>query len=288
MELGLEQRFRFADSRRAVGSGRRSPGRERFGRRLGPLLALVGAGGFGGCAELPKSAVQQIEQAHDAYRASRFVDCERLATGVIDRHAHDPDTAEAYYLRGLSRLNRNQRSGARADFDAGLKVSQRPLLSSLLRVQLGIVWADEGRYALAAQHYQEAIQNLPASVEPDEVWYQYGVCLQRSGAFGPARDALRHVLQQYPTSSFAPQARRKLAWTHEYFTVQCGAYAQISSAYAHAENLRQQRFDALAVNTTEDGRPKYVIHVGRYPDFATARSMLPRIRRIQPDAFIMP
>ena len=241
-----------------------------------------------GCAELPGEAVRQIKQADRSYRLARFADSERLASQVIDAHPDKPDTAEAYYIRGLSRLRLDQRSSAASDFEVGLRRCQREELKVLLSLQLGNMAYENGVYGRAATFLGRVVTKLPASAPGDETWYRYAESLQRSGDFARARDAFHRVLTSYGSSPRARDALRNVSWRQDYFTVQCGAYSQRRAAGDAAEQLRRRGLAPTVTKLRDRGSVQYIVHVGRYSDFDSASAALPAVRRVQPDAFLLP
>jgi tetratricopeptide (TPR) repeat protein len=251
---------------------------------LGPALGLVAAG----CASFPESAARQMQDAHRAYLDRKYAASEQLLTPVIEGHAKHPEAAEALYVRGLCYLQTNRRTQARADFERALATSQRPVLTALLRAQLGNLEFDDGHYARASELYAEAERDLPEGPPTDRIVYQQGVGLQRAGRFADARVVLAKMFIDYPGSPYAADARRKYKWKYDYFTVQCGAFTQIATAHEIAARLRQKGFDALAVPDDRSGSKLHYVHAGKHPDFASAAAAAETIRSVIPDAFVVP
>ena len=80
------------------------------------LIAIAAAGG---CDRLPASAVKQIREGHQAYRNRQYSQAQRLLSQVIAKHAQAPDTAEAYYVRGLTQIKSERPTLAKEDLEAG-------------------------------------------------------------------------------------------------------------------------------------------------------------------------
>jgi len=251
-------------------------------------VGAIGTLAASGCAELPGGALRQLREAEQAYRLARFADSERLTTEVIDAHPDRPDTAEAYYIRGLSRLRLGQRVSAASDFEAGHRRCQREALEVLLSVQLGNLAYEDKAYGRAAGWFGPVMSNLPRSASGDETWYRYGHSLQRTGQFGAAREAFNRVLTDYGSGPRARDALRNVSWPQDYFTVQCGAYSGRRPAGDAAEQLRRRGLDATVTQLRDRGSVQYIVHVGRYKEYDAALAALPSIRQVQPDAFLLP
>lgn len=265
--------------------GWRLPGTWRVGVAAG--LAVASLAGSG-CYRLPEAAVRQIRHAHQAYRHREYARCERLASPVIAAHATAPDTAEAYYLRGLARLQSDRKQAARTDFERGRRLTDRAELKALLNAQLGNLEYEAERYGRAAGHYRMAEANLPPDPPSDRVLLRYGMSLQRSGRFREGKKVLAKLLLRFPSGRPADQARRKITWPHDYHCVQCGVYSKAETAQAAARRLSDRGVPASSWRQTRNGKTRYVVQAGRYRTYPEARRALEEIRPIVPDAFIMP
>jgi tetratricopeptide (TPR) repeat protein len=259
-------------------------------RCAGPRLALAAASLalFGGCTSLPESAVQQVRAGYDAYKARHCDRSVEQLTGVIERYPNNPEVAEALYVRSLCRLRQGQRSSARADLERALVLSRRPVLSALVRAQLANIAFDNDSFAQSARLYARAVPDLPEQPPKDRILYQYGLSLQRTGRFTDARLVFADVFAKHPTSTYASAARRKFKWGHEYFTVQCGAFTQVTSARETASRLQQNGFDAATVPMSQDGTTLFVVHSGKHSTYSAALSAVNRLRSVVPGAFVVP
>lgn len=251
-------------------------------------IGLLGTVVVGGCTRLPKSAIRQIDQANEAYRVGQYAEAERWATQAIAGHPSHPDVAEALYLRGLSRLRLGRRGEARSDCEDALALCKRRTLAGLLHVQLGHLDFQDGRYGRAAGRYRQALADLPRASRSDEFRYRYGQSLQRSGRFAEAIAVFRRVVAEHPSSRYAVMARRKVAWPHSYFAIQCGAYSDRSRAGAAADALRRRGIASVTVSRGDSASAPYLVHAGRYGAYSAATAALQSIRSIQRDAFVVP
>ena len=264
-------------------------------RRSWTVVLLIATVCAPGCTRLPASAVRQIRQAHQAYQAGRYTQAQRLATPVIARHACEPDVAEALYVRGLSRLKAGQTATARGDFESALGLSDRRELTALLHAQLGNLDYEADRHQSAIQHYRAAEriglpdrQRRAAGEASARVLWRYADSLQRVGRFREAKQVHARLLLRYPNSQAAADVRRTGSWAKDYYSIQCGVYSKPESARQAAADLQQKGIGASAWREEHNGRVRHVVRSGRYRTHAEASRALPAVRRVVPDAFIVP
>ncbi len=278
---------------------RTSTRKDRTARRGGALqlrassrqVALLWGGllgALGGCTALPPGAVRQIENANLAYRARDYDRAEGLLTPVIRSHPQSPDTAEALYLRALCHIHRHQRDTARADLKRAIPLSQRPEVTALAYAQLGNLAFDEENYPQAAGCYRHAARGLPRQRPTDQILYQYGLSLQRSGRFADARFAFGDVIMDHRGSPYAASAQRKLAWPYEHFSIQCGAFSRLESARELAGELKSRGFAPRVLRDPRAESTLYMVYAGEYSTYAAALTDREAIRNVVHDVFIVP
>jgi len=260
-------------------------------RATAQLVTLLWSGllgGLGGCTALPPGAVRQIENANLAYRARDYDRAEGMLTPVIRSHPESPDTAEAFYVRALCQIHRQQRDTARADLKRVIPLSQRPDLTALAYAQLGNLAFDEEDYPQAAGCYRHAARGLPRQRPTDQILYQYGLSLQRSGRFADARFAFGDVIMDYSGSPYAASAQRKLAWPYEHFSIQCGAFSKLESAREWAGELKARGFSPRVLRDPRAESALYMVYAGEYSEYSAAVADREAIRNVVHDVFIVP
>jgi tetratricopeptide (TPR) repeat protein len=249
---------------------------------LGSALATAG------CERLPVSTVKQIREGHQAYQQQNYAGAGHRLSAAIASYPSHPDIAEAYYVRGLTRLKGGQTEQARQDFLAGLRLAERPELRALLQAQLGNLAYESGLYEAAVARYRQALHGLPERAPTDRVLLRYGISLQRCGQFREAKLVFADLLTCFPHGAVAADARRRAGWVGDYYAIQCGVYAQQPNAQATARQLRAKGVKASAWRETRNGSIRYVVRAGRYAHRADAERDLAEIQRIIPDAFVVP
>ncbi len=241
-----------------------------------------------GCDRLPAAAVKQLRQSHDAYRHKQYSAADRYASRVITTHAASPDTAEAYYLRGLAALRQDRGGNARRDFEAGLRLSDRPELIALLHAQIGNLEFEQQHYEQAVALYRQAEHDLPSNPPSDRILLRYGISLQRTGRFRDARRVFAGVMLNYPGRPAAASAKAKAVWMEDYHSIQCGVFSTEGAARAASKRLRDGGFDASSWRETVNGKRRYVVRAGQYRMYADAKAALAGVRQQVADAFVVP
>jgi tetratricopeptide (TPR) repeat protein len=255
-------------------------------------LGIVGSGlcllAYAGCVTISPEAVSLLKSADADYNSSRWPQAENQAALFIERYHNTPVVAEAYYLRGMARVQQQQYASAEADFHKALEYSKRQDLTARVHAILGYVAMVQDKPAKAVEHYRQAIAGLDERPPKDEVYYRYAVALQRIGQWDEARICLARVVDGYPTSAYAQPARQKLAWPGRFFSIQCGLYSQISNANGQVSRLHASGLDARRSMKVVAGEPRYVVYVGRYPTYRDACIDLARVRAAASDAIVVP
>ena len=251
------------------------------------LIIILFAATACGCASQPQPKIQQVDQARAAYEARRYDRCERILTAYIRKNAMKPEAAEAYYVRGLSRIRSGNRTKAKRDIEAGHRIARDNELKAMLAVQLGNFDFDDERYSRAQIHYEDAIKHLPDAPPSDKALYRLAVSQFRVGQFRDGRATLAELIRRFPKSTLAGPANRVKDWDGEYFTVQCGAFNNHSRAQQAARNLRRHGFGAVTVRDTSSSI-RHTVRVGKFRTYREARRALDKVRRYQSDAFILP
>ncbi len=231
---------------------------------------------------------QSIIDADRAYRKHDIDTAIKKSDEVIAQHAGVPETAEAYYVRALCRIDQGRARDAMADLQVCVQLSKRPDLTARAYASLGGIQHDLGQLQAAAGSFQRALQKLPNAPPADQVLLRYGICLQRLGQWDDARTQFSTLLSRFPTSPYAEDARRRLNWKNAFFAIQCGAFVKQSQADALIQKLRSAFSESWVDPESRFGRPMYVVYAGKYGTLAEAEAGLRDARRVTPEAFIVP
>ncbi len=251
------------------------------------VVVFFTVGGVG-CATFSADLATQLRQAERDYRLARYKQADRGASAVIEAQPAHPDTAEAHYVRALVRLRGDHRDAAQADLDRAVELGRRREVIGAAHVQIGHIEFDDGRFDRAAAAYARAIPLLGRESTSGDVLYRLAICRQRLGDFARSRRDFDRVVRAFPGCRSAAAARQKLTWAEDCFSIQCGAYSQKYRAKAAAQSLSERGVRAVVSALPRRVGAPFIVHVGRFRDFDEARAALGGVRRVQPDAFLIP
>jgi len=239
-----------------------------------------------GCRKVNPQLAAGIRQGDRNYRQGNLIGAEKVLTDAIAADSRSPASAEAYYIRGLTRLKRGDNRGAEADFFCAVQLARRTDLKTSCRVCLGSIAYQRENYRRAYEHYRAAADDLPQVSPSDRVVYRLAVSAQKIGKWRDARKYFGKVIREYPRAGSARLARKLVGY--DCFTIQAGAFRKRTGANSRLSRLKRAGLDARVEVKSNSGSTVRVIYVGRYKDFNSAVGSLGKIKRIVPGALIVP
>jgi len=251
-------------------------------------MALAGLLLAGGCSTVPPQAREQLRRAHQDYQAGRYAEATRQTSEFLAAYQNSSPAAEALYIRALCHLRTGQRASAKRDLATAHGWSQRDDLSARIDAILGGMALDAGNAAEAIERWQRALPHLPDTPPTDQVLVRLGTALREAGQWAESRRCFSRVLDRFPNSPWAPEARTQLGWNHDYFTIQCGAFADPTGANRELARLRRGGLPVRMEYDTRTAQPLFTLRVGHYATHDEATAALPQVRSKVPGAFIVP
>jgi len=261
-------------------------------------LTLCFCGVFGGCG-LSDEALQLLADADAAYQAGDTGGAIRHADAFLADNGRSGRAGEAYYLRGAARydqakdrdgdpdaLDREACKQARADLEQAVARSSTFDLRGKSALTLGHLAFDTDDIPTADRMYRLAVDSVGKDpVLGSEAHYRLGCALQRQGKWPDADVWFQKTMFQFPDSAPARAAAGRVnanAWT-----VQAGSFTERNNAdRAVAELAAQDATLPARTVAVLDGRPRYVVYVGRYRTYEDAHTMRRRVQAFQGDAFV--
>lgn len=227
-----------------------------------------------------------IREGQRQYARRNYLGAERLLTEAISKDPRSPAVAEAYYIRGLARLKLFRANVAQQDFKRGLVLATREDLKGNCQVCLGSIAFEQENWDLAYKYYKAAEVNLPILSPSDWILFRLASSAQRSGRWEEGKKYFAKILLEYPESEVAKSARRYM--NCEYFTIQTGAFSNMSGAYAQMAELQKAGLPVRSGVITVNGQSLKGVFVGRYNYYTQASKGLARVQKIIPGARIVP
>jgi tetratricopeptide (TPR) repeat protein len=256
------------------------------------IAALAGACvvlcGSTGCVEpVSPEARQLLLDGRAAYDRGEDATVLRQTNAFLAQHARSSLSDVAHYLRGLADYRQQNLPAARADLQAALAETKRRDIRLGSLKALGDLAYEDGDLAGADSFFRQALAECEPSVRPaDEIGYRLGCALQAQGRWSEADEQLDRVAHVFAGSEIARRAERRLrcvAWT-----VQAGAYEKKAAADTEAVRLRAARLPASTRPVLVDGKLRFFVQAGWFDTRDKAAALLPAVRKVRPDAFIIP
>jgi len=241
-----------------------------------------------GCnGQLSPQAKELLLSSYSAYERGDDRATIRYASMFLKDNARSRRADEAHYLRGLAKYRTKDAAGAKEDLNAALDGTKNQSLRGKALTALGDLAYDADDMALAEQMFRQALAYIEPGKKPgDHAHYRLGCVLQRQGRWRAADLEFDRLIEQYRRSDLVPLASRRThagAWT-----VQAGVYQAKARADKAAAALSAHALPARAEPIPAEDELRFVVRVGRYPTYAQAVRMLPKVKRHVGDAFVFP
>ena len=193
---------------------------------------------------------------------------------------------EAYYLRGLAKYNMGNRDGAQADLAEALNRAKSKEVRAKASLALGDLAWDREDIPSAEGFYLKATDNLNRGERPvDHAYYRLGCVLQRLGRWEEADRQFSLLVEQFSGSELAALGGRRMHARD--WTIQAGAFERKSRAEAVAKELQSRGQTASIQPVASDKRMVFVVQAGHYPTYEQAMEVLPGVKAIKSEAFVI-
>jgi tetratricopeptide (TPR) repeat protein len=247
-----------------------------------PAAALVAAGCDG---QLSPQAAKLLEAGKADYRAREFSAAVEKMDRFLEENSRSDRAGEACYYRGLSRREMGDLDAAAADFEAALERAESAKVRIGALVARGDIAYERSNMPAAEEMYRGALEEIERGQKPeDHARYRLGCALQRQGQWRQADVEFDRVIFLFGDSELARRSAarvRSLAWT-----VQAGAYVSRELAARAAADLKRAGLPADVHSELREGKPMFLVNVGRYGTYEQARAALGEVLRRREDAFV--
>lgn len=248
------------------------------------ITVVLTVGLCGGCVGSSSARLNELYADYNSaqYNAA-FHRAETLAQSGNRKTAQ-----EAAYIAGLSAYRMGNLPAAARYLRLASASSDEALAGDALGA-LGLVYAQQGDYALACNTFGRAAKKLTGE-DRANAYYQAAVCSQKLGQWSQARSYLMLARSATSNSSLQSQISQALGTTG--FTLQVGFFSVQSNAETEAQRLARKAADAklgyprIVPATDARGQAGYLVQVGQFSSYASA--MTARDRFGEPLAMIVP
>ena len=245
-------------------------------QRVLTFAVLAGMSLVAGCATANQRGDR--EAFDDAFAAFRAGHWQRACEGFTQHLRSNPTSplrAEVYYYRGQALVHLKRRSEAMGDFQRAIGAGARQPILDFARVAIGNLHYEEGNDARAIEWYAQAVAEPVPQLPLDMLALRVAVSLQRLGRWPSADKYLQYILDNFPASPAAAEARRRIHAVS--FTVQTGAYATPAAAQQEVSRLLAAGFQPRIVPVNGGGQRLSAVQVGRARTYAEAQALAQRL-----------
>jgi tol-pal system protein YbgF len=150
---------------------------------------------------------KQLEDMQAAQQSQAAQQATQQAAADAAKNAPPPDIL---YNNGLRDYNGGKNDLALQEFSDYVKFYPNTDLAGNAYFYLGEIQFRQGNYQQAAQTYDQVLQNFPSGNKAASAELKKGFSLIELGKQDDGVNELRHVIQRYPRSPEALQARERL------------------------------------------------------------------------------
>jgi len=256
-------------------------------RRIWVILTAAGFLAAAGCgSSLTREAQQDFNPGRAAFEAGRWQEAVDGFTRFLAAHPSSPVRGEVYYYRGLAEVRLSRRAEALADFQRATRAAAPPPIPAYAQVAAGNLHFEEGRDWDAVRAYSGVLGDPPDGVPLERLVLRLAISLQQVGRWSTADRYLAYVIENFPGTPAAAEARRR--YRAGAFTVQTGAYTSSEGAQREASRLRTAGFAPQIGVTQQQARRLHTVRVGRARTYAEALSLAQRVSKAGFSALVVP
>lgn len=249
------------------------------------LLAVLAVTG---CQSVTAEQRAWLDSGKAAYQSDNYDRALSDLTRFINAVPDQPETSEAQYIRALSLLKLGRRLDARTEFARCAETAADRDVRWRAYTTLGTIDYEDHQWTNAARSYAAALEIAPPADAVPIVLFRLGVCYERIGRWSDAPPAYQRIVDEFPQSSVAEAARRRLELRASHFAVQCGVFSSESNAMNETQRLRAEGLQAYARPELRSGVRVYVVLVGKYSRYEDAITDLGRVKGYVESAVLWP
>jgi tol-pal system protein YbgF len=160
--------------------------------------------------EIKVRLAKVTKQLEDMQAAQQSIQSQQATTQAQQQAAAAAPPPDVLYNNGLRDYNAGKNDLAVQDFSDYVKYYPNTDLAGNSYYYLGEIQFKQGNYQQAAQSYDQVLQNFPSGNKAASAQLKKGFALLELGKQDDGVSELRHLIQRYPHSPEALQARDRL------------------------------------------------------------------------------
>ena len=249
------------------------------------VWALVS--GLGCEGALTPQGRELLQSGYDLYEAGEDAATISKLDEFLSANARSSRADEAFYLRGMAKLRRNDPSAAKSDLKKAVSSTRNKRLLAKGRVGLGDIAFADGDMDVAARMYRGALTHPERSDElTGHAHYRLGCVLQRQGRWADADVHFDRVLYLFPGTELSRRAARR---THcVTWTIPTAVFRKRSLADADAKTIVIQNLSPHIEAMILDGQLVFAVQVGRFGTYEEAIAALDEVRKVRENVSVVP
>ncbi len=250
-------------------------------------FCVAGLAASTGCNK-PGKVQDHLAKGEQAYQQKRYDVAVAELTAYIDGGGKHLELPRALYLRGLAQTRAGNRTGAKADLQRAASGNSPADIRWRAQSQLGTLAYEDGQWRQAAEAYAGAAQDAPRAPPTDLILFRLGTCYERLGQWPKSRQLFERLVREFPKSSVAADAQRRLQLKPDHFAIQCGVFADAKNADYLVTQLGRDGIQATVRREPRGGVMSNVVVVGRMQNYEEALRELSRVKGYVPNAVLWP
>ena len=160
--------------------------------------------------EIKVRLAKVTKQLEDMQAAQQSMQSQQATTQAQQQAAASAPPPDVLYNNGLRDYNAGKNDLAVQDFSDYVKYYPNTDLAGNSYYYLGEIQFKQGNYQQASQSYDQVLQNFPSGNKAASAQLKKGFALLELGKQDEGVSELRHLIQRYPHSPEALQARDRL------------------------------------------------------------------------------
>lgn len=198
-----------------------------------------------------------------------------LVLGICtNANALNLDELKIHFLAGEYKqaIKEGERILAESDYSSGLDE---------LYYYLGLCYLQDGNYLRAWDIFEIITNEFKNSKFGEEAILGLGDTYFLRGNFAQAKSVYEKLLLDYPNSKFKPEAQKRLKQVESkgYYTIQVGAFSDISNARKLIRKLTESEYPAYMEEAEIEGIKTYRVRVGKSVTYEGILSLKNRLSK---------